>query len=153
VPNPERGTSAADYEDMIAACFSESKRTLRSDGRLVLTFHNKKLAAWRALGGALKKAGFTIAAIAVVLAENASDHCKRSVSAFLYDLVIECVPARRTNAAPVFVAPSAATPQQRNLIAMGLALAAFVRSKPSLDLAALFHDHLAAVRESRRLIA
>lgn len=152
VPNTERGTSAADYEDMIAACLAESKRTLRSNGRLVLTFHNKKLVAWRALGGALKKAGFGVAAIAVVLAENASDHCKRSVSTLLYDLVIECIPARRTNDTPVFVATSAATPPQRNLIAMGLALADFVRSKASLDLAALFHDHLAGMRESRRLI-
>ena len=37
VPNSTRGISIADYEDAIAECLTESRRTLRKDGTLVLT--------------------------------------------------------------------------------------------------------------------
>ena len=94
VPNAGRGVSADDYERTIAACLAESRRTLKADGRLVLTFHNKKLAAWRALAGAIGKAGFEVSSLAAVLAENHADHCKRNVNAMLHDLVIECVIAK-----------------------------------------------------------
>jgi 16S rRNA G966 N2-methylase RsmD len=153
VPNAQRGTTAQDYEDTIAACLTESRRTLRRDGRLVLTFHNKKLAAWRALAGALRKSGFVVDALAVVLAENATDHCKRSVEAMLHDLVIECVPVRKKKSRPdVPISFVPKTTAERNLAAMGLALAEVVRRAKVQDLKSLFHRHLAHLRERCPLI-
>lgn len=95
VLNPARGLSNMDYENTIAACLKECRRTLRDDGTLVLTFHNKNMSAWHALAGALTRAGFAVKALAVVRAENSGDHCKRNVSAMLHDLVLECVPVAR----------------------------------------------------------
>src|SRR5205814_10008458 len=82
------------------ACLKECRRTLKDDGTLVLTFHNKNMSAWRALAGALGKAGFAVKALAVVRAENGGDHCKRNVNAMLHDLVLECVPAQALQAVP-----------------------------------------------------
>lgn len=122
VPNTARGTSAADYEQTIAACLRESRRTLKTDGALVLTFHNKKLAAWKALAGAIAHAGFHVRALAVVKAENGGDHCKRTVKAMLHDLVVECGVARNfTQAVQLEFRPRSV--EEKNLAAIGLALA------------------------------
>lgn len=152
VPNKRKGVTPKDYEDTIAACLVETKRTLRRGGRLVLTFHNKKLIAWRALAGALRAAGFAVDALAVVLAENDLDHCKRSVDAMLHDLVIECVPAAEKGGAGVHMAFAPRTPAERNLAAVGLAMADFVRSAAAPDLALLFDQHLAGLKEGQHLI-
>jgi len=125
VPNTARGTSAADYERTIAACLSESRRTLKTDGALVLTFHNKKLVAWKALAGAIASAGFLVRALAVVKAENGGDHCKRNVNAMLHDLVIECAVARNsTQDVQLEFRPRSV--EEKNLAAIGFALATCV---------------------------
>ena len=152
VPNAGRGVSADDYERTIAACLAESRRTLKADGRLVLTFHNKKLAAWHALSGAIGKAGFEVSSLAAVLAENQADHCKRNVNAMLHDLVIECVIAKA--GAPVtpklvFRPTSLA---EKNLAAIGLALAHCAKSQRPEELQATYLGHLEAFGAKTRLI-
>jgi adenine-specific DNA methylase len=91
VPNAVRGTNTKNYEDLVAECFAESRRTLQRDGRLVLTFHNNDLNAWAALANALARARFVVVGLAAVRAENPMDHSKRGKRVFLCDLAIECV--------------------------------------------------------------
>lgn len=152
VPNRKRGTSTADYEATIAACLAESRRTLKADGRLILTFHNRKVAAWRALAGAIATAGLKVTALAAVLAENRADHCKRNVNAMLHDLVIECAPVG-THLLPTFLLEF--TPKsiaEMNLAAMGLALADCVATCDSTNIDAEYRLHLNRLGVTKRLI-
>lgn len=152
VPNSTRGTSAADYEETIAACLAESRRTLRANGRLILTFHNKKVVAWRALAGAIATAGLRVTALAAVLAENQGDHCKRSVNAMLHDLVIECTPADfpRLPAVSLEFTPKSAA--EKNLAAMGLALADCVATRNAANIGAGYRAQLERLGVRKRLI-
>lgn len=152
VPNSTRGMSTADYEETIAACLAESRRTLKSDGRLILTFHNKKVVAWRALAGAIATAGLKVTALAAVLAENQGDHCKRNVNAMLHDLVIECAPANapRLPALSLDFTPKSAA--EKNLAAMGLALAESVAVGNAAHLGAGYRAQLERMGVRKRLI-
>ncbi len=152
VPNSTRGVTAGDYEQTIAACLAESRRTLTADGRLVLTFHNKKLAAWRALAGAIGKAGFVVSSLAAVLAENHADHCKRNVNAMLHDLVIECVPAGKDAPASPQLVFKPKSVAEKNLAAIGLALAECVTSRRPDELPSGYFGRLEAFGTKTRLI-
>ncbi|MFM0068932.1 hypothetical protein [Paraburkholderia aspalathi] len=152
VLNPARGLAAEDYENTIAACLKESRRTLADGGALVLTFHNKNLAAWRALTGALYKAGFFVNALAVVRAENAGDHCKRNVKAMLHDLVLECVPVTSKEPAAAQLNFSPHTQDERNLAAMGLALADCVQAGSSEQLREIYERYLLRWTTAKGLI-
>lgn len=151
-PNSVRGTRAVDYEETIAACLTESRRTLKPDGRLVLTFHNTKIVAWRALAGAIAKAGFQVSALAAVLAENRSDHCKRNVNAMLHDLVIECTAksSSRSSTAQLMFHPS--TSAEKNLAAVGLALAHCAQKNNPDALRSVYESNLKALGSKKRLI-
>jgi hypothetical protein len=151
VPNSGRGSSSADYEATIAACFAESRRTLTRKGCLVLTFHNRRLAAWRALAGALCRAGFVVRALAVVRSENGNDHCKRDVNALLHDLVIECIPSASTFRRPR-LAFTPHTVAEKNLAAAGFALAECVSKGDCENLRERYRRELAALRTTTRLI-
>lgn len=151
VPNSSRGTGVAFYQDAIAACLTESQRTLASRGRLVLTFHNTKLMAWEALAGALHKSGFEVRAMAVVYAENGTDLCKRNVNSMLHDLVLECG-ARRRHPAEVQVAVTPKSIAEKNLVAVGLALAKSTRSGKTNELAALYVSGLKESGTTKRTI-
>jgi hypothetical protein len=153
VHNPARGLSAADYESTIAACLTESRRTLKKDGTLVLTFHNRRLAAWRALAGALVRAGFVVKALAIVHSDNHGDHCKRSVESMLHDLVLECVPrvqSKKIGPVRLHFRPRAA--QEKTLAAMGVAVARCVRDKTVDSLAPIYLAQLTRLKVRRRLI-
>jgi len=128
VPNSVRGATTEDYEDKVAACLNESRRTLTATGRLILTFHNKDMKAWRALSQALYRAGFDVVALAAVAAENADDHSKRGKESFLSDLVIECRPKtrKRRRSWDIKVHGVTSSPERKNLEAIGLALAEHV---------------------------
>ncbi len=123
-PNAVRGGDTQRYENLIAGCLAESRRVLAEDGRLVLTFHNNDLSAWEALSNALSRAGFAVAGLAVVEAENASDHGKRGRNVFLCDLVVECVPLRNGGSRDEepMVSGVADSEQRKNLLAVGLSL-------------------------------
>ena len=122
-PNPRRGTDTESYEALVGECLAESRRTLAPGGRLILTFHNNDLSAWKALAGALSRAQFGVIGLAVVDSENASDHAKRGKKAFARDLVLECSPlADLIPGRPPLIATSADTEQAKNLLAVGLAV-------------------------------
>lgn len=150
-PNRTRGVNGGMYEARIAACLSESLRGLRPDGRLILTFHNKKLRPWQALAGAIARAGFKVRALAVVRAENRADHCKRNVESMLHDLVLECVPGKGPVAQPT-IAQEPRLAAEKNLIAMGLALDAAVRKGDTSDMLLKYHDGLAKSHTRKILI-
>lgn len=152
VPNSLRGKTASDYRDVIAACLRESRRTLAADGTLILTFHNTKLVAWQALAGAIAKAGFRVTSLATVLAENSADHCKRNVKAMLHDLVIECVDSSQRVAPQPHLQFQPQTETEKNLAAMGLALADCVRDRRPEQLEAAYRKSLEAIGGKSRLI-
>jgi adenine-specific DNA methylase len=152
VPNSVRGISIADYENTIAACLSESRRTLKKDGTLILTFHNKKLKAWQALAGAICKSGFGVNALAVVRAENGADHCKRSVKAMLHDLVLECTPITQRMTPRVRLAFEPKTRPEFNLAAIGLAVAQCAMLGSPAGLQSFYEQHLARWTTGKRLV-
>jgi putative DNA methylase len=153
VPNSVRGATTKHYEDKVAACLTESRRALSSEGRLVLTFHNKDLNAWEALAQALLRASFDVVALATVAAENSADHSKRGKQSFLSDLVIECRPkrAKRRRSWRLEVHGVTSSPQRRNLETIGLALAECVNRREG-DLEALFDTHFKRLKLRQRLI-
>jgi adenine-specific DNA methylase len=122
VPNSLRGTDTSRYCKLLTAVFSESRRTLKPGGRLVLTFHNTTGKAWWALARALGRAGFFVTALAVAHAENETDHAKRGRRAFSRDLVIECR-AAYADPASLVIAADAADSQSYELLAAGRAVA------------------------------
>jgi hypothetical protein len=154
VPNGQRGTDSARYEELVAACLTESRRVLSKDGRLILTFHNKDIRAWISLANALRTAAFRVVGLATVSAENASDHSKRGKEAFLCDLVIECIPRRpgRPRELRTTVCGRLSSAERRNLIAIGHALAERVNYREAVDLPERYASHLRSLGEDRVLI-
>lgn len=152
-PNVPRGITTQHYEDKVAACLTESRRTLSPQGRLVLTFHNRNLTAWQALGRALLRAGFDVVGLATVTAENSADHSKRGKQSCLSDLVIECRPktARRRRPWGLVVHGSPRGKERRNLEAIGLALAEYV-NRAEGDLELLFQRNMKRLRARKILI-
>jgi len=121
VPNRSRGNDADFYVRTIGKCLGESKRTLAHRGKLILTFHNKKMAAWKALCRALHEAGFIIRAVAAVRVENDADHTKRHGKGLLHDLVLECERKEEKRVGRVVTFPAESAPA-RDLLAMGAAM-------------------------------
>ncbi len=91
VANTSRGVGADEYRRLLTAVLRETARTLKSTGRMVLTFHNSDPRAWCALAHALADADFTVAGLAVARTENETDHAKRGRRSFTRDLVLECI--------------------------------------------------------------
>lgn len=151
VPNVARGMTAQSYEAAIGECLTETRRTLARNGRLVLTFHNTKMAAWQALAGALHRAGFEVRALAVVRAENAGDHCKQYAGSMLDDLVLECRARGRRPVAPE-LAFRPRTEPEKNLAAIGLALAAGARSGATSRLPEHYGAELQRLGAKHRLV-
>lgn len=153
VPNAFRGVTTKHYAEKVAACLAESRRTLASNGRLVLTFHNKDLNAWEALAKALLCAEFDIVGLATVGAENSADHSKRGKQSFLSDLVIECRPRRKQKRRSWRLGIHGVTnrPERKNLEAIGLALAERV-NRADGNLEALFNGHMKRLKVKQRLI-
>lgn len=153
VPNSVRGATTEHYEDKVAACLRESRRALAANGRLILTFHNKNIKAWKALSHALFRASFDVVALAAVAAENDSDHSKRGKESLLSDLVIECSPKhkKRRRSWAMVVHGVTNSPERKNLEAIGLSLAECV-NRGEGDIEALFNSHIRQLQVGRVLI-
>ena len=153
VPNRHKKITGEDYQQRISRCFAECRRTLAPDGTLILTYHNRKFRAWQALCNALIDAGFTVAALAVVRAENSADHTKRREGSILHDLVVECVP-RFGDGHPHGLATGTDLPTdaERELLAMGLALARSVNAQDGSSLRDLYEADTHALRLKQRTI-
>ncbi|MCI0376886.1 MAG: hypothetical protein L0215_04725 [Gemmataceae bacterium] len=155
VPNPFRGANTERYEDIIRTCLNESRRTLASNGRLVLTFHNNKLEAWTALRNALSGANFVVVGLATVRAENSTDHSKRNKRAFLSDLVIECVPSNyycANKSVRLAVKGRDHKAERQNLLAVGLAVAETVNNRTTSNLNKLYEANLRKLGGANKLI-
>lgn len=152
VPNSARGTDCAFFRDTISVCLSESHRTLAADGRLVLTFHNKRLIAWKMLAEALHAAEFDVCSIAVVRAESAVDLCKRNVNSMLHDLVVECRP-RRSKRPKLAILVSPKSVAEKNLVAVGAAVAEAVRKGTTAELSELYLSELRRLRTTTKTIS
>ena len=117
VVNSVRGTDLAGYRKLLTAIFRECRRTLKDDGRILLTFHNKDVRAWWALARALRSANLHVRTLAVSASENDADHFKRGRLGFTKDLVIECGIGAQT------LQPTTASPgidsQTRELLVAG----------------------------------
>ena len=123
VPNARRGADADRYRSLLTAVMKETNRTLKPEGRMVLTFHNTDGRAWWALARALGRAGFYVSALAVAHAENETDHSKRGRRAFSRDLIIEARTKPLSPAADLVIASEAAGQESRELLAAGKAVA------------------------------
>ena len=146
VPNRVRKHGAEFYQRAITRCLSEARRALSRKGRLVLTYHNKELTAWKALANALIESGFVVSAVAVVRAENSADHSKRDGKGILHDLVIECMPRGRS-VVPLRVPKfEVVNDEQRATLAMGLALSGAVLERKASGLEELFRLHSERIR-------
>ncbi len=122
VPNRVRGTTPDGFAKRLEGVFSECARTLAPTGRLILTFHTTNFRGWASLGGALSRAGFRVAALAVVQVENSTDHSRRGKAGFLSDLVMECLLSPRGDEPRIITPPR--TPEERELLYAGLSIAA-----------------------------
>ena len=150
VANTRRGTDVDRYRELLTAILTETRRSLKPDGRMILTYHNTDLRAWWALGRALRDARFGIQALAVAWAENDSDHSKRGRLAFTRDLVIECRPRQATSQFVVAAHP-ADNPESKELVAAGRAIATMPLNESVVDFRSRYRQlrgHVANARIS-----
>lgn len=141
VANTRRGTDVERYRQLLTAIFQETGRSLKDDGRMILTFHNTDLRAWWALGRALADSKFSLRALAVAWAENDVDHSKRGRRGFTRDLVIECR-GTPSDAALLVLAEHDDDPQAYELLSAGRSVAAMPKDE-SLD---AFRERYRALR-------
>jgi len=123
VPNATRNAGSGHYGRLLRSIMKETARTMRSDARLLLTYHSTDFRGWAALGRALQDAGLRVIGLAVAHSENEKDHPKRNRNGFFKDLIIECQKTRR--GAETSVVTFLRDSDQRELVAAGLTIAKF----------------------------
>ncbi|MBE0448462.1 MAG: hypothetical protein IBX64_10280 [Actinobacteria bacterium] len=132
VPNLKMSRGKEEYKKILGRIMRETTRTLKQDGRLLLTFHDKSLIAWIALSEALREGELQVIGISVVHSENEMDHAKHGKQSMTSDLVLECVKdAKRETVAKLCTQPE--TSLEKNLIAMGLAIAEYLSIHGSIS--------------------
>ena len=131
VPNGTLTCTHDEYIKRLSAVFAETARTVKIHGRMLLTFHHRRLIAWRAITEVLQIAGWSVISLAVVHSENEKDFAKTKKDAITSDLVIECVKRRKEKRVRVRVCRSASDGWSQNLMAIGLALAAVLNGSAS----------------------
>jgi len=77
------------YQALLRSAFTEMRRILRSNGRLVITFANRNPAAWAHLFEALSHSGFYVHGVASMHSENEGDGVKRNRRTCSHDLVLD----------------------------------------------------------------
>lgn len=122
VVNHARGSGVEEYRSLLTRVFTETARTLKPDGRVLITFHNTDIRAWWALASALAGASLGVVATAVSEAENATDHPKRNRRSFTKDLILECA-RTPVSTAPLLEAKTVADDQALELQAIGRIIA------------------------------
>ncbi len=128
VANTRRGIDVERYKELLTQILTETHRSLKPSGRMILTFHNTDLRAWWALGSALQDAGFSVQALVVSWAENDADHSKRGRLAFTRDLVIECRPSP-SPVELVEIKPQTPDDQSHELLSAGRVIASMPRGE------------------------
>lgn len=82
-----------EYQRLLTTIFAESRRALRADGHLIVSYANRDPDAWVALFSALQNARFRAVGCEVVPSENDVDHAKSGKRACTLDVLIDLVPA------------------------------------------------------------
>jgi adenine-specific DNA methylase len=131
VPNGTLTCTHNEYVRRLSAVFTETARTVKTRGRMLLTFHHRRLIAWKAITEILQMSGWNVLSLAVVHSENEKDFAKTKKDAITSDLVIECVKKGAWKRIRVQICRPASDGWSQNLMAMGLALAAVLNDSAS----------------------
>jgi hypothetical protein len=97
---------------------------------MLLTFHHRRLIAWKAITEILQVSGWNVLSLAVVHSENEKDFAKAKKDVITSDLVMECIKKGRKRVC-VQICHCVADEWSQNLIAIGLALAAVLNGSAS----------------------
>lgn len=90
VVNKGQGKDEADYLRLLTAVFCECQRVLKSDGRLIFTFHHTNPRAWWTIFCAVQQSGFRIVDFFPVQSEYRVNPHIREKQALDMDLVLIC---------------------------------------------------------------
>ncbi len=121
VPNRCRGTGLDEYSINLNLIIKETERTLKKNGKMLMTFHNRDLRAWYSLSKALEKADLWIHACVTVRTELANDHSKNSPHSFTRDLVIEASKQKKVGSVLTWTGENSL--QAKELVAAGMMMA------------------------------
>lgn len=86
--DPHRRDRESRYTDILSQIFGECARVLRTDGRLIFTFHHWNPKAWAALTIALQRANFQLVNRYVVYSESHLNVHVAGMKALLHDVVL-----------------------------------------------------------------
>ena len=86
--NDTQKKGLAEYQKLMAYCFSENHRILKPGRWMTVVFHNSQNSVWIAIQEALEKAGFVIADVRTLDKQQGTIKQKPSSSAVKQDLVI-----------------------------------------------------------------
>jgi hypothetical protein len=90
IENKGHGKSLLDYQELMAACFNEYFRILKSGKWMTVEFSNTSAAVWNGIQTALQKAGFIIANVSALDKQQGSFKAVTTATAVKQDLVISC---------------------------------------------------------------
>ena len=90
IENKGHGKSLLDYQELMAACFNEYFRVLKSGKWMTVEFSNTSAAVWNGIQTALQKAGFIIANVSALDKQQGSFKAVTTATAVKQDLVISC---------------------------------------------------------------
>lgn len=99
--------TADDFSDMLTEVFTELRRVLKRNGRVIFTFQHSKPSAWHAIAAALKVSGFTVINVFPVKADtNRGFHNHKQSST--HDAVFICGRTRPRKSVPDVTEPQIA---------------------------------------------
>lgn len=131
------GCSHDEYIRRLESIFKETRRTLKPNGRMLLTFHHKLTKAWEAVAQSLRNADWRIVSVAVVHSENEKDFAKHKKNVIAVDAVFECVRSSDVFKQRITTALGPKNVTARNVLAMAHSVASYVNGS-SLPLRVLY---------------
>ncbi len=115
----EAQPNVAQYSELLASILSESRRVVRDEGRVILTFANRRVRTWWALLEAVAASGLYPLAYTIVRSENPADYGKRGVRACQASLALELAPTRPDPGVQHRATESDGGPEMEALVAIG----------------------------------
>jgi putative DNA methylase len=138
--DPEKGEAVAsrtlgctheEYIRRLESIFRETRRTLKPNGRMLLTFHHTRTKAWEAVAQSLRNANWRIVSVAVVHSENEKDFAKYERNVIAVDAVFECMRSCDVSQQRIVTALGPKNEVSRNVLAMGHSVATYVNGSSS----------------------
>ena len=90
IENKTQGKSLLDYQELMAECFTEYYRVLKSDKWMTVEFSNTSASVWNGIQTALQRAGFIIANVAGIDKKQGGIRSITTATAVRQDLAISC---------------------------------------------------------------